>query len=188
MIDLLSVRSTSGVFNILERLRRSTREQHRALDTALSRYDLSLRKDYEAFLGIHWRALTELQNQWRKEDDAEFARLSSMIKNDLGCKGATPPQSYRTQTQESARAHAIGVCYVIRGSRLGAALLRRRVPEDFPAAYLSAQLELSWRDFLLQLENYARSAKPAEILQAVCGARAAFGVFSRTQQEQQPNE
>jgi heme oxygenase (biliverdin-IX-beta and delta-forming) len=185
MIDLVLDRSTSGVSNILERLRHSTREQHRALDAALSRYDLAQRNDYEAFLRIHLRALTELQSQWRNEDAAEFDRLLSMIESDLGCRNITTTECSHRRTQESAPAHAIGISYVIRGSRLGAALLRRRVPEDFPAAYLSAQIEPSWRDFLEQLENYAQSAKPAEIIEAIGGARMAFGVFSRTLQEQQ---
>jgi len=63
MIDLVLDRSTSGVSNILERLRHSTREQHRALDAALSRYDLTQRMTTKSFLRIHLRALTELQSQ-----------------------------------------------------------------------------------------------------------------------------
>jgi heme oxygenase (biliverdin-IX-beta and delta-forming) len=187
MLEQLSNRSMLGFSNILKRLRDATREEHRTLDTALSRYDLSERKDYEAFLRIHWRALAELRSQWRKEDAAEFDRFMSMLETDLGYKSAATSDTSSARTREFAPAQALGISYVIRGSRLGAALLRRRVPAEFPAAYLSAQPELSWRAFLDQLENYARSAKPAEISEAVTGAIAAFGTFSRNLQEQQAN-
>jgi heme oxygenase len=173
---------------MLEQLRVSTREQHRTLDAALSRYDLTDRSRYEDFLRIHLYSLTELQSRWRTEDDAEFAHLLSMLENDLGCRTAAATESWRSRTQESAPAQAIGISYVIRGSRLGAALLRRRVPEDFPTEYLSAQLGLSWRAFLEQLESFARSANPMETVIAVNGAISAFGVFGRNLQKQQAHE
>lgn len=188
MIDLLSDRSTRGVSNILKRLRDSTRDAHRALDAALSRYDLTDRNHYDAFLRIHWCSLTELRRRWRTEDDAEFAHLLSKLESDLECRSATTTELWCRRTKESAPAQAIGVSYVIRGSRLGAASLRRRVPEDFPSAYLSAQLELSWRAFLEQLETFAGSVNPMEISSAVTGARIAFGVFGRVLQKQQANE
>ena len=188
MIDLLLDRSTHDASNILRRLRDSTREQHRTLDTALSRYDLSERKDYEVFLRIHWCALTELRSQWRNQDDAEFTRLLSMLENDLGCNSAAPNDSRSGCARERPPAEAVGVSYVIRGSRLGAALLRRRVRGNFPADYLSAQLVLPWRGFLEELEAYALSARPTEINEVIFGARTAFGVYSRTVQEQAAND
>jgi hypothetical protein len=107
-------------------LRLATREAHDLVDRRVSRFDLARRSDYCAFLAMHHAALLNLDHYRRVEDLEDFDSMRSCLQRDLGIFGVTvaaqPIQAPRTS---DVRAQ-LGVAYVVRGSRLGSRVLRRR--------------------------------------------------------------
>jgi heme oxygenase len=72
-----------------------------------------------------------------------------------------------------------GIGYVIRGSRLDASVLRRRVTPRFAASYLEFSPALSWAQFLYQLERrMSEDPECDESDQIVSGARFALAMFA----------
>jgi heme oxygenase len=168
----MSVPITSPPRSLHELLRDATRREHHALDTALSGLDLAHPADYRLFLTVHFRALGELRPRWRDCDVADFQALQACLSQDLELAVEAPGAS------EATAASALGVGYVIRGSRLGAKVLRARVPEIFPTAYLDCAMTCSWRHFLLELEQSVSDLSVAYERDMVEGARLAFATFA----------
>src|ERR1700677_2122563 len=134
-------------------LRAATRSDHVTLDRLILRFDLTRREHYGLFLHLYYSALRELEADWRTEDRVDFAAMLRCVQSDLhDLKIPTPPlhAMARAQLQPGNR---LGVAYVLRGSRLGASFLRRRVPSQYPTAYLDFLPGLSWSQFLVQLES-----------------------------------
>jgi heme oxygenase len=71
----------------------------------------------------------------------------------------------------------LGVAYVLRGSRLGAPFLRRRVPKQYPTAYLDFMPELSWIQFLQQLDSSLDPPSARHDHEIVRGAKITFEIF-----------
>ena len=156
-------------------LRNGTRNHHARIDGMLLSLDLAQPQDYELFLSIHAESLQALDGAWRGEDGNDFQAMLRSLSNDLATLGsATTPKSIAVCTPASLGA-GLGVAYVIRGSRLGAAMLRRRVPAGMPTSYLDFAPTLSWRDFLGELEILA--GDPAATQAAILAARSTFAVF-----------
>lgn len=160
-----------------ERLRESTRPEHRLIDETLSRLNLACPAEYGVFLGIHRQAMQLLAPRWRSEDRADFDDLLGCLEADLrelGCPVSARPRA------EGPRAslRSWGVGYVIRGSRLGAVILRQRVPPGAPAAYLSFVPRVSWPNFLRGLERNATAQGAGAEAQIIRGAKTAFSAFA----------
>jgi heme oxygenase len=169
-----TAKAVSGVVH--RALRIATRDDHARIDRALLAFDLSLAHDYRIFLNIHFAALSALQADWRLQDGADFARMMRCVQDDLrilGCETTAP--STPPGTSESL-SKGLGIAYVIRGSRLGAAVLRRGVIGRLPTSYLDFVPALSWRDFLTQLETIADDPNARD--DAVRAARSAFNAFA----------
>jgi heme oxygenase len=84
-------------------------------------------------------------------------------------------------TPERQRADSLrqwGIAYVIRGSRLGGAVLRQRVPTGYPTAYLAYAPAISWPEFLKQLERETRALNRQAHAQIIRGAKQAFETFA----------
>jgi heme oxygenase len=158
-------------------LRAATRSDHVLLDRLILRFDLTRREHYGLFLHLHYSALRNLEGDWLAEDQADFAAMLRCVQSDLHTlQIATPPRS------PSGRAplhpnNRLGVAYVLRGSRLGAPFLRRRVPRQYPTAYLDFMPELSWAQFLVQLESSSDPSRARHDHEIVRGARITFEVF-----------
>jgi heme oxygenase len=78
------------------------------------------------------------------------------------------------------RAHSLrqwGVAYVIRGSRLGGAVLRQRVLAGCPASYLTYAPTLSWPEFLNQLDQETQATDRHAHAHMIRGAKQAFETF-----------
>jgi heme oxygenase len=75
----------------------------------------------------------------------------------------------------SSPSAGLGIAYVIRGSRLGAAFLRRGLAKALSTSYLDFVPTLSWTEFLGQLEFDAN--QPNGTSEAILAARSAFKVF-----------
>jgi heme oxygenase len=158
-------------------LRASTRSDHVMLDRLILRFDLSRREHYGLFLQLHHSALQNLEADWRAEDRVDFAAMLRCVVSDLHALriGSTP-----LHPMARAPLHAnnrLGVAYVLRGSRLGAAILRRRVPSRYPTAYLDFTPALSWTQFLVQLESSSGPPSSNHDHDTIRGARIAFEIL-----------
>jgi len=159
-------------------LRAETRGDHMMIDQMILRLDLARREDYGLFLNIHHSALLDLKSEWRPEDWEDFQAMSRNLQNDLHVLGMTAATHRPTARPALTVGNRLGVAYVIRGSRLGASVLRQRVPSRFAASYLDFTPTLSWAHFLQQLERPSKQAESEESLEVIRGARITFELFS----------
>lgn len=92
--------------------------------------------------------------------------------------GLSPVET--TAKSTPSRAFAVGLLYVLEGSRLGARFLARRVRRarsDLPINYLTHGDEADlWRSFLVWLEAQPKVGLQTD--EAVAGARYGFQCFS----------
>jgi heme oxygenase (biliverdin-IX-beta and delta-forming) len=156
------------------RLKVATRLHHNQVDQSFSRFDLASAADHVAFLNLNATALSTLRPYWRSVDEADFGALVEALAVDLAEFGAALPGAIRT----SVSINGLGLAYVVRGSRLGSKILRKRVPRGFPTAYLDFKTVVTWREFLLQLDPRASSTHESEHA-IVDGARATFAVYEQ---------
>jgi heme oxygenase len=157
-------------------LRDATRTEHRALDESMSSLDLSSAAGYAAFLQIHVAALQLLRPDFRAEDRQEFDLLIQCARDDLGASVGPLPQH---DEASGDYARALGISYVVRGSRLGAQFLRKRVCPAFPTSYLDCVTATAWPSFVLQLDAFGADCAADSWRLALAGARQAFGTFER---------
>jgi len=158
-------------------LREATRDEHRRIDQTISRLQLADRTSYRTFLAIHYMALRALSGCWRAADEADLSALSLCLLDDL----VDHPADIWVGSARRAEANSLqrwGVAYVIRGSRLGGAILRQRVPTGYPTSFLDFAPALTWPVFLKQLEHETRSTDSRARSQIVEGAQQAFGAFA----------
>lgn len=156
-------------------LRAATSLDHQRVDRAISRFDLGCAQGYAAFLSLNIAALESLRPHWRDLDTAEFDGLLGALAADLGWFGATP---LAAPAAPGGPINGLGLAYVVRGARLGARILRQRVPAGFPAAYLDFALSLSWPGFLRQLNTWS-DGPPGRAEDIFRGARDTFAVYHR---------
>jgi heme oxygenase len=158
-------------------LRAATRFEHSRLDAALSEMELTESAAYGMFLNIHYTALCALQPRWRPADHGDFVALTECARRDL----TTLKFAYQRHVLPADAAFnpvgALGTDYVLRGSRLGAAILLARVPAEFPRSYLSFSPAKSWHVFLNELEAFSQDSNPSVDREVIGGAKFAFGIF-----------
>ncbi len=95
-------------------------------------------------------------------------RRATQLKADLQALGLECPLPAGQIRFESTQA-LLGGLYVLEGSRLGGAMLRRSVPGGWPASFLQPASSASWRDFLAVLETaLVRDEDIAAASQAAC--------------------
>lgn len=161
-----------------DRLRAATSADHARLDTLMSGFDLTDGHAYCAFLTIHALALEQIGPWWRAGDAGDFGRLRIALMRDLRALAGVPAgRPARADFPPGAQGHGWGIGYVLRGSRLGARLLRGRVGPGLSTFYLDQPLETGWRTFLDALDQTGRlqpELQPAIIKEA----RATFGLFA----------
>ncbi|WP_159998831.1 biliverdin-producing heme oxygenase [Roseomonas sp. 18066] len=165
-------------------LRAATGPLHAEADALGSAHALGTRDGHAAFLRAHARALPGLeaavgaalaQEAWLGWDARR--RLPALLA-DLAVLGTAAPDPLPVVWPAGdRRAVALGAAYVLEGSRLGNAMLRRGLPEGAPAAYLAHQPAggAGWPGFLAGLE--AALPDPAGWPAAEAGARLAFSTF-----------
>jgi heme oxygenase len=162
--------------DLRDRLRHSTREDHAQVDRLLSTLNLASPHDYVRFLGIHADALSQLGSRTSLADRADATALMTCLESDLEFYGAAQPRAVTAASVDSP-ARQLGISYVIRGSRLGAEVLARRVAADAPCAYLGYRLPTPWASFIQTLAAFSLSHSPEREHEVIEGAKAAFGVF-----------
>lgn len=162
-------------------LRRATAEAHAEVDGLFSQVDLASAAGYRAFLSAQARAHLPVEaaldaaGAERVFADWPQRRRAALLRADLEDLGGTitpGPAPLLTDAAEIA-----GAAYVIEGSRLGGALLRRSVGDGLPTRFLSAPAEPGgWRALLLRLDEVL--ADDADLDRATDAARRVFALFA----------
>jgi heme oxygenase (biliverdin-IX-beta and delta-forming) len=164
-------------FGLVHRaLRAATLSDHALIDRMLLRLNLSRAEDYQLFLAIHFASIGILKRDWRFQDFEDFEGMQRCIQNDLVTLGRATAALPFLPNESANHSNGLGVAYVLRGSRLGAEVLRRGVPLTFPTTYLDFSPALAWSEFLLELERIAEDLDG--IRDAVLGARTAVRSFA----------
>ncbi|BAI98084.1 hypothetical protein Sj15T_24820 [Sphingobium sp. TA15] len=154
-------------------LRQATMESHQRVDDLFSHFSLEDSASYAAFLKAHARALAPLEEMARPD-----APRLPLLARDLADLGETLPAPLAAPPSPSD-ACRWGVRYTLEGSRLGGAMLARRVGPGLPRAYLSAVHEKGgWAAFQRRLDDAAAEGGEPWIDDAIRGAQAAFGLFA----------
>jgi heme oxygenase len=170
----------SGRAPVHEALRAGTRASHERVDAVFGGFDLGNEADYRRFLRAHARAFLpveaalEAAGIGRLVDDWPQRRRSALIVADLTALGEPVPAT--TPMTITGDAAAWGALYVLEGSRLGGAMLARRIGDGLPRGYLgAAQSPGAWRKLL---ELLASSLYADDLIEAaVASAHAVFERF-----------
>jgi heme oxygenase len=179
--------TTSRTDRARQSLRAGTAEAHETLDARFGGFDLAHRDDYARFLLAHAAALPPVERALDEVgmadllDDWPMRRRAGLIADDLAAMGVAlpPPLPAPSLTDPAA---AWGAAYVVEGSRLGGAMLARRVDDGLPRAYLATPLPAgAWRKFLASMEValYSESMRAS----ATGSALDIFALFARAADE-----
>lgn len=162
-------------------LRRATAPAHDEVDALFSRFDLGEPAGYRAFLLAQAKAHLPVEAALDAADaerviaDWPQRRRAALLRADLADLDAAPEPGPAPTPADAAE--VAGMAYVIEGSRLGGALLRRSVAPGLPVRFLSAPAEPgAWRALLLRLD--ALLGGEAELARATAAARGVFALFA----------
>jgi heme oxygenase len=163
-------------------LRAATRGAHDRVDALFSGFDLSRTADYRHFMAAQAAAFLPAEaalddagagRLFRGWSEARRAHLPAADLAELGI-AHNPLDAPPTFASPAAVA---GAAYVLEGSRLGGALLARRLAPGLPRRFLSAGLPAGgWRTFLARLEQLVRT--DVERREAVASAEGMFNLFA----------
>lgn len=183
MLKGLTTQGEGTAAGLRAMLRAATARDHARLDKMAAGLDVSRPDGYRAFLLWHARVLPVLEERLgmmpELPDWAERRRAAALM-DDLSALDLKVPAPCRAPPLLNGP-ERIGALYVLEGSRLGAAVLARRVESGqphAPRAFLThgrdAQL---WRHFLIWLEeqHIAEEAVP----DMIAGARATFAAYTQ---------
>jgi heme oxygenase len=159
-------------------LRAATRSDHVAVDRLILRLNLGSRVDYGIFLHVHHAALQSLEADWRDEDRGDFSAMMRHARDDLKTLKIPTTIPHSTSKTPLPASQRLGIAYVVRVSRLGASVLRLRVPSSRPSSYLDFAPTLAWPRFLQQLDPPTASAGRASSAEAIRGARLTFDLLA----------
>ncbi|RBP16457.1 heme oxygenase [Roseiarcus fermentans] len=163
-------------------LKQSTSAAHQKVDAAFSRFALDDARSYRSFLIAQATALFPIE-AWLGEragavlaDWPERARAAA-LEADLARLEASAPAGAAFAASDDPAAIA-GVLYVLEGSRIGGAILAKRVPDRLPKAYLASGCDAqSWRQVVSRLDDVIRDQGTR-----TASAEAALAVFARFEQ------
>ena len=164
---------TRNAGRVRQALREATMANHQHVDELFSAFSLDSRAGYGAFLKAHARALAPLEQIARPESP----RLPQLAE-DLAALGETMPEPL-IMGQQGGDAFRWGALYALEGSRLGGAMLERRVAPGLPRAYLSSVHDRGgWLAFQQLLDEAAEAGGEQWVGDAIQGAAAAFTLFA----------
>ncbi len=141
-------------------LRDVTREAHERVDSKLSGFRLSDAEEYADFLAVQAAAFIPVEaaldraGAGRLLPDWDQRRRSEALLADLAALGRAGPATNGSPVYDDDAA-VWGGLYVIEGSRLGGAVLRKSVPANFPQSFLAPQSSRNsgWPTFVAALET-----------------------------------
>lgn len=162
-------------------LRNATSQSHEAVDSVFSGFDLTQSAGYRSFLRAQAAAFVPVEAALDAGDVAHLIpdwserRRAPLLLADLADLG-DEDRDFVDAPAIDGPAATLGAAYVLEGSRMGGQMLRRSLPADLPARFLSAPMQSgSWRR-LTELLDEALD-QPADIAVAVASARAVFACF-----------
>lgn len=161
-------------------LRTATRAEHDRVDAEFSAHDLDSRDGYARFLRAQAAAHIPVERAIEAAGAAELLpdwparRRADALLADLADLDMTPAREEHF-TIDRSEAALWGAIYVLEGSRLGGAVLRRQISAGLPARFLSPGEPGAWRSLTDRLDERLRSA--AAIGEAITSARAVFACF-----------
>ena len=162
-------------------LREGTAVEHDRVDRLFSRLDLAHEEDYRRFLLAQAAAFLPVEDRLDAGGTAEIVpdwgsrRRADLLRADLLALGADQPLHIPPPPLESPAAR-LGAVYVLEGSRLGGAVLKRGLAETAPRSFLSApQNHGSWRKLLEILDMFLYRSDRLEA--AMTAAKEVFQNF-----------
>jgi heme oxygenase (biliverdin-IX-beta and delta-forming) len=167
--------------SVREALRTATTPDHERIDSLYTRFDLSNPTHYKDFLRAQASAHIPVENALDAAGaalvltDWHARKRASLLRDDLAETGAEnfvplPPPRFTSVPA------VLGAVYVVEGSRLGGAVLKRSLPPGAPARFLGAAPGPgSWRKLLAILEESV--CEPEHISAAIASARSVFRLF-----------
>lgn len=160
-------------------LRERSRDEHVATEAAFENYDLNEEEGLAGSLYAHALAMGQLvpslAGAFRYQEEA--ARLMRLALEGLSALAIPAP----IRAGESPKLNALGVAYVILGSRLGARVIARRFDPAAPerlrrarAYFVDDASASAWSELRNELEEERPDGEQEDILHA---ARASFQIF-----------
>lgn len=153
------------------------------MDALFSRFDLTDRAGYAAFLRAQAGAFLPVERALEAAGvssvipDWDQRRRAEALEDDLSALGLKAVAGVRSPMFVD-EAQILGGVYVLEGSRLGGALLRRSVPRHQPLLFLSAGTAELWRTFVTLLDRRLNAS--ALVDDATASALATFAAFERS--------
>lgn len=169
-------------FDVRTRLRDATAPLHDRVDAAFGTADLGTRHGYVAFLRA--QAAAHLPVEEALEDAGVAAVLpdwnrrarAAHLRSDLAELGVAEPRLLSAPPIVGVPA-ILGSVYVLEGSRLGGAMLKRGVSAELPARFLGSVDSGLWRDLLALLDERLTNEEDRDA--AVEAAMRVFLVFEQ---------
>lgn len=165
-------------------LRAATAREHARVDAAFSRFHLASETGYRDFLLAQAGALLTVEQALDRGGAAEILtdwperRRGDLLRADLAQLNVTVPEPFSAPDFLSIKAPLLGAIYVLEGSRLGGAVLKKAVPSHYPRRFLEArQAAGSWRKLLQTLDDFL--TRPGDLDAAVSAAKEVFARFER---------
>ncbi len=160
-------------------LRDGTADYHDVVDDLFGRFDMTDPGQYAAFLTSHARALPAAEQALERGGISRIVpdwaerRRSHLLRADLESLGRPMPPPIDLADLSSTD-ELWGAAYVLEGSKLGGALLAKRVPHHLPCAYLRFQgPKGAMKAFMDRLD----AAVPTDQARAIAAAVAIFAAF-----------
>ena len=173
-------------------LRAATAAEHDRVDALFSAYDLGGARGYARFLAAQAAALLPVEAALDGAGAADLLpcwperRRGALLAQDLSRLGLPPPAPVPPPPFADAAA-LLGGIYVLEGSRLGAAVLRRGLPDSLPQAFLCApQPRGAWAKLLAKLDSALNGE--GELISAVTSAKRTFDCFAAAAQQGKDTE
>lgn len=157
-------------------LRRETAADHARVDSVFSQYNLANESSYGDFLAAHAAALLPYETALCAAPGLPaWRRRGPLLRDDLVKLGNIVPALLAVVPPANG-AQALGMLYVLEGSRLGGSVLIKQVDPTLPRKYLGAHhLQGEWRALLATIRSRLR--EDADIEKAIVGAKAVFDHF-----------
>ncbi|TYC53403.1 biliverdin-producing heme oxygenase [Rhodobacterales bacterium] len=179
---------------LLQALREATTPLHEQLDLTVSEHPISTRLGYSRFLHMHASVIPAAESwlierpEFQTLPDASERLRGKQLKEDLDAFDMSPP-SQASMSFLNDDSSVAGICYVLEGSRLGAAHLSsllKNSGSEYPTAFLRHGRERSlWKSYLTWLGKQDFSPTATET--AAQSARLLFEVYLKVLQEHDHN-
>lgn len=160
--------------SVIDAVRMETASDHKRTEESFAEALSALPESYGQYLQIHAAAFPavgralETAFAW-----APWQERWIDLQEDLRRLGVSKPSPLDVNPAASP-AEALGMAYVLEGSRMGSAIILRSIPEALPTAYLRGGSNVApWH----KVKGMLTEADPRDCQGVVTGARTAFAAF-----------